>query len=76
VITERLADDAVPRNLATAQLALTLTFKDFDRVEKIATIPRPLSTNHASAGADSDIDDIGYRLGIVRLGRFDTPRSG
>ncbi len=75
MITARLADDAVARNLATAHLALTLTFKDSNQVEKIATVPWPLSTNHVSAGADSAIDDVGYWHRIVRLGPVDTPRS-
>lgn len=75
MITARLADDAVPRNLATAHLPLTLTFNDFDQVEKIATLPRPLSTNGVSAGADSDIGGVGYWNGIVRLGRL-TPEIG
>jgi hypothetical protein len=88
VITARLADNATARDLA-AQLPLTLTFKDFNQVEKIATLPRPLSTDGAPAGADPDIGDIGYYApsgdlvfyygdvgywnGIVRIGRFDTP---
>ena len=87
VITARLADNATARDLA-AQLPLTLTFKDFNRVEKIAPLPRPLSMDGAPAGADPDIGDIGYYApsgdlvfyygdvgywnGIVRIGRFDT----
>jgi hypothetical protein len=84
VITARLADNAT----APAQLPPTLTFKDFNHVEKVATLPRPLSTDGVPAGADPDIGDIGYYApsgdlvfnygdvgywnGIVRLGRFDT----
>jgi hypothetical protein len=75
VITARLADDAVPRNLATAHLSLTSTFKDFDQVERIATLLRPLSTNGVSAGADSDIGGVGRWNGIVCLGRL-TPEIG
>jgi hypothetical protein len=87
VVTARLADNATARALA-AQLPLTLTFTDFNRVEKIATLPRPLSTDDVPAGADPDIGDIGYYApsgdlvfyygdvgywdGIVRIGRFDT----
>ena len=87
VITARLADNATARDLA-AQLPLTLTFKDFNQVEKIATVPRRLSTDGAPAGADPGIGDIGayapsgdlvfyygdvgYWNGIVRIGRFDT----
>ena len=87
VITARLADNATARDLA-AQLPLTLTFKDFNQVEKIATLPRQLSMEGVPAGADPDIGDIGYYApsdnlvfyygdvgywnGIVRIGRFDT----
>jgi hypothetical protein len=84
VITARLADNAT----APAPLPPTLTLKDFNHVEKVATLPRPLSTDGVPAGADPDIGDIGYYApsgdlvfyygdvgywnGIVRLGRFDT----
>jgi hypothetical protein len=87
VITARLADNATARDLA-AQLPLTLTFKDFNQVEKIAKLPRPLSMEGVPAGADPDIGDIGYYApsgdlvfyygdvgywnGIVGIGRFDT----
>lgn len=87
VITARLADNATARDLA-AQLPLTLTFNDFNQVEKIAALPRPLSRDGVPAGADPDIGDIGYYApsgdlvfyygdvgyftGIVRIGRFDT----
>ena len=87
VITARLADNATAHDLA-GQLPLTLAFKDFNQVEKIAKLPRPLSVDGAPAGDDPDIGDIGYYapsgylvfyygdLGywsrIVRIGRFDT----
>jgi hypothetical protein len=87
VITARLADNATARDLA-AQLPLALTFKDFNHVEKLAPLPRRLSTEGVPAGADPDIGDIGYYApsgdlvfyygdvgywnGIVRIGRFDT----
>lgn len=87
VVTARLVDNATARDLA-AQLPLTLTFKDFNQVEKIATLPRRLSMDGVPAGADPDIGDIGYYApsgdlvfyygdvgywnGIVRIGRFDT----
>jgi MFS family permease len=86
-ITARLADNATARDLAD-QLPLTLTFTDFNQLEKIAKLPRPLSTDGVPAGADPDIGDIGYYApsgdlvfyygevgyfnGIVRIGRFDT----
>jgi hypothetical protein len=87
VITARLADNATARDLA-AQLPLTLAFKDFNQVEKIAKLPRPLSMEGVPAGDDPDIGDIGYYApsgdlvfyygdvgywnGIVHIGRFDT----
>ena len=71
-----------------SQLPLTLTFRDFNQVEKIADLPRSLSTAGAPPGADPDIRDIGYYSpsnnlvlyygdvgywnGIVRIGHFDT----
>lgn len=54
-----LADNPTARDLA-AQLPLTLTFKDLNRVEKIAPLPRRLTTTGVPAGADPDINDIGY----------------
>jgi hypothetical protein len=87
VVTARLADNATAHHLAD-QLPLTLIFKDFNRVEKIAKLPRSLSTDGVPAGDDPDIGDIGYYApsgdlvfyygdvgywnGIVRIGRFDT----
>jgi hypothetical protein len=87
VITARLADNPTARDFA-AQLPLTLTFKDFNQVEKLAKLPRRLSMDGVPAGADPDIGDIGYYApsgdlvfyygdvgywnGIVRIGRFDT----
>lgn len=78
-----LADNPAARDLA-AQLPLTLTFADYNRVEKIATLPRPLTTQGVPAGADPEVNDIGYYAptgdlvlyygdvgywtGIVRLG--------
>jgi hypothetical protein len=86
VLTARLADNATARDLA-GQLPLTLTFKDFNKVEKIAKLPRPLSMAGVLEGDDLDISDIGYYQpsgdlvfyygdvgywnGIVRIGRFD-----
>lgn len=83
--TAELADNPTARDLAE-QLPLTLTFRDFNRVEKIAKLPRPLTTRGAPAGADPEINDIGYYApsgdlvfyygevgyfnGIVRIGRF------
>ena len=86
VLTGRLGDNATARDLI-AQLPLTLTFSDFNDLEKIASLPRKLSTVGAPAGDDPfprDIGyyapwgnlvfyygDVGYFNGIVRIGQFD-----
>ncbi|MGV8910070.1 MAG: cyclophilin-like fold protein [Propionicimonas sp.] len=54
-----LADNPTARDLAT-QLPLTLIFKDHNRAEKNAPLPRPLTTTGVPAGADPDVNDIGY----------------
>lgn len=86
VLTARLRDVPASRELL-AQLPLTLTFRDFNGVEKISRLPRGLSMDGVPAGDDPsprDIGyyapsgdlvlyygDVGYWTGIVRLGRFD-----
>jgi hypothetical protein len=86
VLTGRLWDNATARDLIT-QLPLTLTFRDFNGVEKIGLLPRKLSMDGVPPGDDPlphDIgyynpsgdlvfyyDDVGYFNGIVRLGQFD-----
>jgi hypothetical protein len=86
-ITAQLADNPTAQGLAD-QLPLTLTFRDLNRTEKFAPLPRPLTTEGAPEGDDPDIADIGYWApdgnlvfyygdvgywnGIVRIGRFDT----
>ncbi len=86
VLPARLWDNATARDLI-AQLPLTLTFRDFNGVEKIAQLPRTLSMDGVPAGDDPlprDIgyyapsgdlvfyyDDVGYFTGIVRIGQFD-----
>ena len=86
VLPGRLWDNATARDLM-AQLPLTLTFRDFNSVEKIAQLPRKLSMDGVPAGDDPfprDIgyynpsgnlvfyyDDVGYFTGIVRIGQFD-----
>ena len=85
VITAQLGDNPTAQDLA-AQLPLTLSFRDFNRVEKVAKLPRPLTMEGVPAGDDPDINDIGYYApsgdlvfyygevgywnGIVRIGRF------
>ena len=84
-ITAQLADNPTGQDLA-AQLPLVLTIRDFNRVEKIAKLPRPLTMEGVPAGDDPDINDIGYYApsndlvfyygevgyfnGIVRIGRI------
>jgi hypothetical protein len=86
VLTGRLWDNATARDLI-AQLPLSLTFRDFNGVEKVATLPQKLSMDGVPPGDDPfprDIgyyapsgvvvfyyDDVGYFTGIVRLGQFD-----
>jgi hypothetical protein len=81
----QLADNPTGRDLIE-QLPLTLRFRDFNRVEKIANLPRPLSMEGVPAGDDPEINDIGYYApsgdlvlyygdvgywnGIVRIGRL------
>ena len=84
-ITAQLADNPTAQDLID-QLPLTLTFDDFNHVEKVAELPRPLTMDGVPAGDDPDIDDIGYYApsrslvfyygdvgywkGIVRIGQF------
>ena len=86
VLTGRLWDNATARDLI-AQLPLTLTFRDFNELEKISQLPRKLSMDGVPAGDDpfprdigyyaptSDLvfyyGDVGYFNGIVRIGQFD-----
>jgi hypothetical protein len=58
-ITAQLADNPTAQDLAS-QLPLTLSIRDFNRVEKIAGLPRPLTMDGVPAGDDPDINDIGY----------------
>lgn len=58
-LAARLHDNATARDLA-AQLPLTLTFRDHNRVEKTAPLPRELSIDGAPAGHDPVAGDIGY----------------
>ena len=86
VLTGRLWDNTTARDLI-AQLPLTLTFRDFNKLEKISQLPRKLSMDGVPAGDDPfprDIGyynpsgdlvfyygDVGYFNGIVRIGQFD-----
>lgn len=85
-ITANLHDNPAATELLQ-QLPLTLTFDDFNAVEKIAKLPTPLSMQGMPEGDDPEIGDIGfwapggdlvlyygevgYWNGIARLGTFD-----
>jgi hypothetical protein len=84
-ITAHLADNPTAHDL-TEQLPLTLTFRDFNRVEKVAELPRPspwtasppattpISATSATtpplAASPSTTATVGYWDGIVRIGRL------
>ena len=81
-----LDDNPTARDFLTL-LPLTLTLEDYNATEKIAYLPRKLSTQGAPAGIDPEVGDItyyapwgnvalfyrdfGYSAGLIRLGRFD-----
>lgn len=86
-VTARLSDNPTARDLAV-QVPMSLTFRDLNSVEKIAMLPRPLTTDGVPEGDDPQIGDIGYYApvlyygdvgywnGIVRIGQFDSGRIG
>ena len=85
IFTAQLADNPTAHDLID-QLPLTLRFRDFNHVEKIAKLSRPLTMAGVPAGDDPEINDIGYYApsgdlvlyygdvgywnGIVRIGRL------
>ncbi|MFG2465657.1 cyclophilin-like fold protein [Streptomyces canus] len=88
-VTATLNDSATARDFA-AQLPLTLSLRDFHQAEKIADLPRELSTSGAPEGADPEIGDLAYyapwnqlatyyrdapyAAGLVPLGHMDRSR--
>ncbi|WP_165430333.1 cyclophilin-like fold protein [Streptomyces sp. BK239] len=52
-------DSPTARDFA-AQLPLTLSLRDFNQAEKIADLPRKLSTSGAPEGADPEVGDLAY----------------
>jgi hypothetical protein len=90
LLTARLEDSAAVRDFA-ALLPLRVTLKDYASTEKIADLPRQLSTEGAPEGVDADVGDIayyapwgnialyyrdfGYSRGLVRLGRIDSGKE-
>jgi hypothetical protein len=85
-LTATLDDTEAARDFASL-LPLTLTLEDYAATEKIATLPRKLTTRGAPPGADPDVGDLayyapwgnlaiyyrdfGYSAGLVKLGRID-----
>ena len=82
-----LLDNATARDFLSL-LPMTLTLKDYAATEKIADLPRKLSTADAPEGVDPAVGDItyyapwgnlaifyrdfGYAKGLVKLGRIDS----
>ncbi|MFG2353232.1 cyclophilin-like fold protein [Streptomyces sp. NPDC048521] len=58
-ISATLNDSPTARDFA-AQLPLTLPLRDFHQAEKIADLPRKLSTSGAPEGADPEVGDLAY----------------
>jgi hypothetical protein len=81
-----LDDNATARDFA-ALLPLSLTLEDYAATEKIATLPRKLSTAGAPAGTTPEVGDFSYyapwgnlaifhkpfrySAGLIRLGRVE-----
>ena len=82
-----LRDNATARDFL-ALLPVTVTLEDYASTEKIAYLPRKLSTEGAPAGSDPSVGDIAYYApwgnlamfykdapyarGLLPLGRIDT----
>lgn len=91
VLTARLEDSAPARDFA-AMLPLRLSLEDYASTEKVADLPRKLSTQGAPAGVDPAVGDIafyapwgnlaiyyrdfGHSRGLVRLGRIESGVEG
>ena len=89
-VTTQLADNPTARDLLD-QLPITLTFRDLNQVEKIAKLPRALTSDGAPEGDDPEIGDLGYYApsqdlviyygdvgywdGIIRMGQFDRAQT-
>ncbi|MFG2802494.1 cyclophilin-like fold protein [Streptomyces pseudovenezuelae] len=58
-VAATLNDSPTARDLA-AQLPLTLSLRDLNQAEKIADLPRKLSTSGAPEGADPEVGDLAY----------------
>lgn len=85
--TATLMDNATARDFLSL-LPITITLEDYASTEKIAYLPRKLSTASAPAGSDPSVGDIayyapwgnlaifykdaGYARGLLPLGRVDS----
>ena len=85
IITASLEESDSARDFF-AMLPLTLPLEDYAETEKIAYLPRKLTTQTAPEGIDPQVGDIayyapwgnlaiyyrdfGYSSGLIRLGRF------
>ena len=58
-VAATLDDNDTARDFAS-QLPLTLTLEDYASAEKIADLPRRLSTNGAPAGTTASVGDVSY----------------
>ncbi|MFF7522044.1 cyclophilin-like fold protein [Streptomyces pseudovenezuelae] len=58
-VAATLNDSSTARDLA-AQLPLALSLRDLNQAEKIADLPRKLSTSGAPDGADPEVGDLAY----------------
>ncbi len=75
-VTATLANSPSARDFA-ALLPLTVTLEDHAATEKIAYLPRKLSTEGAPAGSEPKVGDVGYyaRWGNLALFHKDFPYS-
>ena len=85
-VAATLDDTEVARDFASL-LPLTMTLEDYNATEKVADLPRKLSTRGAPPGSDPDVGDIAYyapwgnlalfyrdfsySAGLVKLGSLD-----
>lgn len=87
VLLATLDDSATTRDFIS-QLPLTLDMRDYAKTEKIAYLPKKLSTQGAPSGSDPSVGDItyyapwgnlaifykdfGYSNGLIILGKLDS----
>lgn len=87
VVPVTLEDNATARDFVSL-LPLTLTLEDYAATEKVATLPRKLTTQGAPEGTAAEVGDVTYyapwgnlaifhkpfrhSAGLIRLGRVDS----